>query len=192
MLRLVVGLGNPTPTYKRTRHNVGRDFVDALCGTDHLSDFRTQGQVEVTKAFEPNDIFVLKSLSFMNESGPALLGFMKKKGIKPEEILVIVDEFMIPFGTLRLGLKGSAGGHNGMKSIIEVLGTQEFKRLRVGIGPVPDGQDPADFVLRKFTPTEQNALPRIFDAIRTCIQLFHQEGFEKAATLTNKNHLDPS
>lgn len=189
MFRLVVGLGNPTPPYQRTRHNVGRDYVDTISETRHLAGFRTQGLVEFTSLESSTELYFVKSLSFMNESGPALLGFMKKKSIRPDEILVVVDEFMIPFGELRLGQKGSAGGHNGMKSIIQALGTQEFKRLRVGIGPVPEGQDPADFVLKKFSKQEQAQLPKVFDAIDRSIQIMLDDGFEKAATSTNRNHL---
>jgi PTH1 family peptidyl-tRNA hydrolase len=125
----------------------------------------------------------------MNESGPALNGFMKKKGIRPNEILVIVDEFMINFGTLRFGQKGSAGGHNGMKSIIDALGTQEFMRLRVGIGPVPPPQDPAEFVLKKFTKQEAELLPKLFEVLNESVQILVENGFEKAATFANKNHL---
>lgn len=189
MFRLVVGLGNPTPPYQRTRHNVGRDFIDTISESRRLPDFRIQGQVEITSFDSSTELYFVKSLSFMNETGPALLGFMKKKSIRPDEILVVVDEFMIPFGELRLGQKGSAGGHNGMKSIIQSLGTQEFKRLRVGIGPVPDGQDPADFVLKKFSKREQEQLPQIFEAIERCIQILLEQGFEKAATVSNKRHL---
>jgi PTH1 family peptidyl-tRNA hydrolase len=145
--------------------------------------------VEFTSLDFPAELYFVKSLSFMNETGPALLGFMKKKSIRPDEILVVVDEFMIPFGELRLGQKGSAGGHNGMKSIIQSLGTQEFKRLRVGIGPVPEGQDAADFVLKKFSKSEQEQLPKIFEAIEQTIQTLLEKGFEKAATGANKNHL---
>ena len=189
-LRLVVGLGNPASEYHRTRHNVGRDFIDHAAASP--KSFRTLVASEYfTQPIENSSVELtyLKLGSYMNESGPALLKFMQKKSIKPQEILVVVDEFMIPFGTLRFGPKGSAGGHNGMKSLIETLGSQDFLRLRVGIGPVPAGQDPAEFVLKKFSKQEMSHIPKVFQAIRNGVEILAKEGFEKAATATNKNHL---
>lgn len=192
VLRLVVGLGNPDQKYTGTRHNIGRDFIGSGSFSTQAPGFKEQGDVEFTllAPVSPGspDVYLVRPLTYMNESGPAVRKFLQKKGIKPEQIVVVVDEFMIPFGTLRLGLKGSAGGHNGMKSLIEALGTSEFRRLRVGIGPVPEGEDPANFVLKKFTVQEREHLSQLNEAMAKTIQIFIQHGFEKAATFSNKNH----
>jgi PTH1 family peptidyl-tRNA hydrolase len=163
--RLIVGLGNPKPSYDYTRHNVGRRWIEAA---QHPS-----GRVLP---------------SFMNESGPALRQLLAKEKIAIEETLVIVDDFMIPFGSLRLRKDGSAGGHNGLKSIIETFGTENFPRLRVGIGPVPGSEDPADFVLETFTKKEEKELPVIFDRITDGINLLVREGYNKAMTALNQNN----
>ncbi len=122
----------------------------------------------------------------MNESGPALKNLLAKENVSIQETLVVVDDFMIPFGSLRLRQNGSSGGHNGLKSIIEVFGTEDFPRLRVGVGPVPPSEDPADFVLESFTKKEETEIPAIFDRITDGISLLVREGYNKAMTALNK------
>lgn len=173
--RLFVGLGNPKENYILTRHNIGRDFIDHAQKSDRLL---------------PSVLF--KNLkSYMNESGPPIARIMQKEGIKPQELVVIVDDFMIPFGSLRLRPQGSSGGHNGLKSIIETLGTEEFARLRVGVGPVPLGQDPADYVLKKFSKAEQKKIPDLFNLIQGSVQIIVEKGYQKAMTDINKQHFAP-
>lgn len=159
--RLIVGLGNPKSSYDETRHNIGRRYVE-------------QSGRGVTLP------------CYMNESGPALQNIMRQKGLTPADILIIVDDFMIPFGTLRLRPKGSSGGHNGLKSVIETLGTEEFARLRVGIGPVPDGQDPAEFVLKPFTKTEEKEMSAVFEKISQGLDLLAREDYQKAMNEINQ------
>lgn len=125
----------------------------------------------------------------MNESGGPVKQLMMTGNAKPEELLVVVDDFMIPFGTLRLRPGGSSGGHNGLKSIIEVLGTDQFPRLRMGVGPVPMEQDPADFVLQKFSRTEQSTLPKLFSAAKSGLDAVVAEGVQKAMNTINKFYL---
>jgi PTH1 family peptidyl-tRNA hydrolase len=111
---------------------------------------------------------------------------LAKENVSIAETLVLVDDFMIPFGSLRLRKTGSSGGHNGLKSIIEAFGTEDFPRLRVGVGPVPSSEDPADFVLETFTKKEETEIPTIFDKITDGINLLVREGFEKAMTALNQ------
>lgn len=171
MSLLVVGLGNPSLRYNHTRHNVGREFVD------YLADLKEKN-------------FLLAKLDcFMNESGGPVKRLLEKENLAPSSLLVVVDDFMIPFGTLRLRTRGSSGGHNGLKSIIEHLGTEDFPRLRVGVGPVPDGDDPADFVLEKFTRKELSSLPKLFDSMKQVLDTLTAKGFERAMNETNKAHL---
>jgi peptidyl-tRNA hydrolase, PTH1 family len=125
----------------------------------------------------------------MNLSGPAIQGLADKEGAKIGDTLIIVDEFMIPFGALRLRPEGSAGGHNGMKSIIETFGSQAFPRLRVGVGPVPEGVDPADFVLGRFAPAERSKMDDLFAAMTASLKTYFSDGIDKAMSAVNKVHL---
>ncbi len=184
-MRLVVGLGNPGPSYEETRHNVGRDFVSALSKSSSVK-FLKKRQAEILRL---PSFFAARLLCFMNESGGPVKALMADKEISPEQLLVVVDDFMIPFGTIRLRPGGSSGGHNGLKSIIAELGTDEFPRLRVGVGPVREFQDPADFVLERFTKTERAALPTMYKAIEDTISKIETDGIEKAMNWTNKSHL---
>ncbi|MEW6040190.1 MAG: aminoacyl-tRNA hydrolase [Elusimicrobiota bacterium] len=150
--KLIVGLGNPGKEYKFTFHNIGFMVLDHLA-EKHSSEFRKKTGTNshiATISFRGNERVVLaKPLTYVNLSGIAVEQIMLKYGIKPQELLVVVDDFALPLGKLRLRLKGSSGGHNGLESIIGVLKTEEFPRLRVGIGPLPSGMDPKDFVLSK-------------------------------------------
>ncbi len=125
----------------------------------------------------------------MNESGPALKSVMEKNQIAPHEVLVAVDDFMIPFGSLRLRSKGSSGGQNGLNSIIESLQTEEFPRLRFGVGPVPGGVDPADFVLERFSKIEDEKIPQLFQSAIEGMKILFELGMDKAMNATNKVHL---
>lgn len=167
MPRLIVGLGNPKPAYKETRHNVGRDFIDYL-RLKVKAKLSSDGPAEffVLDTFSghplPNPVYFAYLHSYMNTSGPALKRFLDSKDIGPSETLVIVDDMMIPFGALRLRKSGSAGGHNGLKSLIEALSTEDFARLRVGVGEAKAGTDPADYVLSPFSDEELKKLPLIW------------------------------
>jgi len=162
MIRLAVGLGNPGPKYAETRHNLGQQVVMQLAGqSGEKFKKETDGAMacSIRSFFPDGSALRLATLtSYMNESGIALSSALKYHKLSPADLLVVFDDFSLPFGTIRLRPSGSAGGHNGMKSIIETLGTQDFTRLRLGIGPIPEGRDPADFVLQKFTKVERGSL----------------------------------
>jgi PTH1 family peptidyl-tRNA hydrolase len=193
-LRLIVGLGNPGSSYQDTRHNFGREFIDYVA-VQNKQKFESNGPAELLRLpvfFSeqlPNPLLVLKLRCYMNESGGPLQIIMQREGLKPNQLLVLVDDFMIPFGSLRLRQKGSDGGHNGLKSIIASLGTQEFGRLRLGIGPVPVGEDPADFVLHSFSREEKEKVPKMYNAMKDSLLILIKEGYEKAMNLANKVHL---
>ena len=110
------------------------------------------------------------------------------ENIAPEQILIVVDDFMIPFGTLRLRSAGSSGGHNGLKSIIEVLGTDAFGRLRAGVGPVPGGQDPADFVLEPFTKAEDAKMGDLYNAVKASLTALFTGSYQAAMNVSNRAH----
>lgn len=193
-LRLIVGLGNPAASYGGTRHNVGRAYIEHLQKATNTK-FKASRQAEILRlpvffdAALKEPLFCAVLSSYMNESGPALKSCLAAQGLALEHAVVIVDDFMIPFGSLRLRSKGSSGGHNGLNSIIETFGTEEFGRLRVGVGPVPAGEDPAEFVLKSFTKEEAKLLPAIFSALDDSIKTLVTMGYEKAMNQTNKSHL---
>lgn len=193
--RLLVGLGNPTATYQFTRHNAGRLFIEYLLEKSD-SKFQTVRQADVFRL--PNFfgrsldvILVCAQLQcFMNESGPPLKKLMEKENIRLEEIVVVYDDFAIPFGSLRYRDQGSAGGHNGIKSIIDTFGTKEFGRLRIGIGPLPNNDDAFNhFVLGKFTGDERKKLPEIFKAAQEGLGILLEEDMGKAQGFLNKQHI---
>lgn len=145
-MRLLVGLGNPGVRYRNTRHNAGFDVAD-IVAERFGSEFRKHAKYLIARA---GSFLVAKPLTFMNLSGDAVASVMAAHRIKPENILVVCDDFALPFGKIRLRAGGSAGGHNGLKSVIETVGAG-FARLRVGVGPVTSGKDAADFVLEELS-----------------------------------------
>lgn len=191
--RLVLGLGNPTEKYTRTRHNIGRRFIDYVADSKDAS-YDLIRQTEVFRlpnffgiAFDEPILFA-RLTSFMNESGPALKSAIDKFGVTAGDVLVILDDFMIPFGELRLRTQGSSGGHNGLKSLIETFGTEEIPRLRVGIGPTPPNEDPADFVLRRFSKSEESRIDDLFKAVEDSLTILLRDGYDKAMNAANKVH----
>lgn len=191
--RVVVGLGNPGQKYAGTRHNAGRDFIDHVA-KEHQSEFAERRQAEIIRlpaffGLELERPVIFAKLScYMNESGPAIQGLCDKEGAKISDVLIIVDEFMIPYGSLRLKPEGSAGGHNGLKSIIAVFGTLAFLRLRVGVGPVPPDTDFADFVLGRFTSAERESFPKLHETMAESMKRVLAGDLEKAMTFINKAH----
>jgi PTH1 family peptidyl-tRNA hydrolase len=166
-IKMVVGLGNPGKTYAATRHNIGRRVAEVL--EDDL----------------PRGVAAWWPDSFMNVCGAPIAAKMRKKGLAPEEILIISDDFELPLGSLRLRLKGSSGGHKGLQSLIDALGTANFPRLRVGIGPVPKGQDPADFVLKPFAAGEKSKVDEAIVRGVEAVQVAVREGIETAMNRYN-------
>ena len=164
-LRLLVGLGNPGREYRETRHNVGFMILDRLAARER-AEFRTEKSwhADVARA---GDLVLCKPLTYMNLSGQAVRPLSQFYKIDPAQILVILDDMALPLGKLRLRPDGSAGGHNGLKSMIEHFGTQAVPRLRVGIGSAQD--DAVDHVLGRFTleekPLLEQSLARALEAI---------------------------
>lgn len=162
-IKLIVGLGNPGKPYVATRHNIGRRVVEAL------------------QKAKPEGVWLFIPDSFMNVSGSSVAEFARRKACPPEAMLIVSDDFELPLGTLRLRRKGSSGGHNGLKSIFEALGTQGVPRLRIGIGPVPEGQDPKEFVLKPFSKSEEKKLKdEIIPRAQAAALCAASEGIDKA------------
>lgn len=185
---LVVGLGNPGPTYAGNRHNVGQMVLDVLA-RDVPGGFVTHkaraqvldGRLGVTASGAPGPRVVLaKPSSYMNLSGGPVAGLVRFYDVPAERILVIHDELDLPFGTLRLKRGGGEGGHNGLKSISAALGTRDYLRLRVGISRPPGRQDPADYVLRDFGSTERADLGVILEEAADGVRDVVEHGLVRA------------
>lgn len=169
MVRVVAGLGNPGVEYEQTRHNIGYAVLDCVAARRGAL-WREQRWCKAAVA-ETNfgsaegpriPVWLLKPRTYMNRSGDALAAFCKDKGVNPEEVLVVLDDVALEVGQLRLRASGSSGGHNGLESIEERLGTREYPRLRCGVG-APRGGDLAGFVLDAFAPGEARAVDGMID-----------------------------
>lgn len=157
-MKVCVGLGNPGRKYEETRHNVGFMVMDQLADLCHVAFDQEKFSAQFTKfKFKGEDVILLKPTTFMNNSGLALRQCMDFYKISTKDVLVIYDDVDLPVGKIRLRQKGSAGGHNGIKSIIECIFTNEFDRIRVGIGKDPQ-IDMVNWVLGKFTSEEKPIL----------------------------------
>jgi len=171
-LRAVVGLGNPGPEYAATRHNAGFLLADAVARHWNLPPFRRAERARATEGTVASvPVRILKPTTFMNRSGAALASLRADPAFTPaRDLLILVDDFQIPGGTFRFRPDGSAGGHNGLKSIEGALQSQQYARLRIGVGPLPEGvADWSDYVLAPFEPEELeqvNALmPGMIEAV---------------------------
>ena len=178
---LIVGLGNPTREYDKTRHNVGFDTLDVLADMLNTSveekkfkGLYGRGIIGGEKAI------LLKPQTFMNLSGESIRAAADYYKIEPEEMIVIYDDISLDPGQLRIRLKGSAGGHNGIKNIIANLGTQDFPRIKVGIGAKPPRMDLADYVLSRFGAGEQKLMEEAFGEAAEAAVMMMTDGAERA------------
>ncbi len=154
MAHVVVGLGNPGPRYRNTRHNVGQRVVDRLAETLGVA-WRESGAALVARGlWRDFSVDLVKPQSFMNVSGPPVAAALRRLHAKPSDLILVYDDIDLPLGTVRTRMKGSPGGHNGVRSIIETLGTTELRRVKIGIGRPSLKDDVADHVLTRFDHEE--------------------------------------
>lgn len=180
-MKIIVGLGNPGEKYENTRHNVGFRVVDLLADNSQEKWKSFSGTAEISSLNnDGNKVFLAKLLAYMNNSGPVVASLLSYFDILPSQMLVVVDDFSIPTGKLRLRFEGSSGGHNGLSSIIEHLGTQDFPRLRLGIGPVPENVDTKDFVLGRFPSAQKEEVQTMLKDSLQVISNILTLGMEKA------------
>lgn len=183
-LRLVVGLGNPGPKYENTRHNVGFLIVEELAAqVGEPFEHSKRWVADVARFGQGN--YLAKPQTYMNLSGEAVAKIAHFYRIDPSEILVIYDDIALPLGRLRIRPKGSAGGHNGMKSIIQHLGTDTFPRLRVGIGNTDLPGEMVDHVLGKFSKSERSELEKAVERAVLATCHIRDHGLQDAMTLFN-------
>ena len=186
-MKLIVGLGNPGRRYEATRHNVGFDVVDLLA-TRHRGEWASapRGIEAVVSRWRAADAGLAKPLTFMNLSGSAVVGLMHFYKIALPDMLVIVDDVNIELGRLRTRSRGSAGAHNGLKSIIGSLGSEEFARLRIGVGRGDDRRDLAEHVTAKFEAHERASIVEAVGRAADAAELFVAEGIGPVMNTYNK------
>jgi len=185
--KLVCGLGNPGLKYAHTRHNVGYQVV-ARIAQQAGAVWSKYRELAWTCEIRLDDVPVIlvQPMTFMNLSGGAVQPLARKHRIAPENLMVVGDDLDLAFGTLRLRPSGSAGGHRGIQSVIEQLGSQQFPRLRVGIGRPTDDQDPAHYVLQPFPYEEREHLQNIIDQAVIAVDTWVREGIDSAMNRCNQ------
>lgn len=184
-IRVIVGLGNKGEKYDRTRHNLGFEVVNLLKGESEFAP--GMGSYVICEASIASlKIALLKPTTYMNRSGIAVKSFAEYGSFLPGEILVIADDYNLPLGRIRLRRGGSDGGHNGLASVIYHLGTEEFPRIRLGVGPVPEGIDAEDFVLERFAVNEIETVEAMTMRAARAVKTWLLEGFERAAAIFNR------
>lgn len=178
---LVIGLGNPGPAYAGHRHNVGFLVLDVLAGRMGGRFGAHKARAEVLEGRLAGRRAVLaKPRTYMNLSGAAISGLTRYFGVPPERLVVVHDELDLPFESLRLKLGGGDNGHNGLRSITASLHTRDYLRVRIGIGRPPGRQDPADFVLHDFAPTERRVLPDLVEVAADAVEELLAHGLAAA------------
>ena len=178
---LITGLGNPGREYRTNRHNIGFTLVDRLAGRLGVTFSRLESKALVTKAeYSGRRIVLAKPQTFMNLSGQAVGSLVRFYKVPLENLLVAYDEVDLPFGTIRLRPGGGSAGHKGMASIIERLGTQDYPRMRLGIGRPPGHMDAAAYVLQDFSRTDGEVLPVFLDRAVDAVLVFVEQGLVAA------------
>ena len=187
LMYLIAGLGNPGKQYERTRHNMGFDTVDELVDRHRIPGAGVQHKAMYGKGMIAGEKVILaKPLTYMNLSGDSIAEFVNYYKIDPEtELIVIYDDIDLEPGQIRIRKKGSPGGHNGMKSIISRLGTQNFYRIKVGVGAKPKGWDLADYVLGRFSTQEREEVDKAIGEAADAVEVILSEGIDAAMNKYN-------
>ena len=184
-LWLVVGLGNPGPEYARTRHNVGWDVIDLLASRHRIKLDRAEQRARYgVGRIEGVSIALVKPLTFMNVSGEAVKPLLGKWSLDPHHLLVIADDLDLPVGKLRMREFGSHGGHNGHRSLIAKIGSDQYPRLKIGIGSV-DRSQTVDHVLGKFNPEDRTDVDRAIKSAAETVELLMRSGMNSAMMRAN-------
>jgi PTH1 family peptidyl-tRNA hydrolase len=187
-MKLIVGLGNPGRRYEKTRHNVGFDVLEVIARRSAEGTAKDKFDGRVMDANVANQRCVLVwPHTLMNRSGQCVSAAVSFYQLPLADVLVVCDDFNLPLGTLRFRHQGSAGGQRGLQDIIERLGTTEFSRLRVGIGPVPDAWDPADFVLSRFAADERPVVDEAVQRAADGVECWVADGTDASMNKFNKS-----
>ena len=185
---IIAGLGNPGKEYENTRHNVGFHVIDALADKYNISVLELKHKAMTGRGYiNGQKVVLVKPLTYMNLSGESLRPVTDYYKIDPEEELIVIsDDISLPPGQLRVRKKGSAGGHNGLKNIIKMLGTENFKRIRMGVGEKPKGYDLADWVLGHFNKEEKAAVEEAAEKAVKAVEMILNDGIDAAMNEYNR------
>ncbi len=188
MISLIVGLGNPGIRYAETRHNLGYDLLDKLSLKWKIRQKAGLGDYYMAeKEFERRMVRLVWPTTYMNSSGNAVVQAMVAYNLTPPDILIVYDDFELPFGNIRIRMKGSPGSHNGMESVIGSLETEEILRLRMGTGPLPEDIDPIQFVLGRFSDKEAEIKNKMLDKAVEAVLYLLTNRPEEAMNVYNSN-----
>ncbi len=191
-MKIIAGLGNPGPRYRATRHNLGFEVADLLAqrlGTDFARE-KHRGLL-AQGVHEGEKLLLVKPLTFMNASGDCVAPLIRNKIEDPADLLVVVDDVNLPLGRLRFRAGGSAGGHNGLKSLIERLGSKDFHRARIGVGDERGGADLAGHVLSRFRPDEWPHVEEMVERTAEAVLCWVTSGLEEAMGRYNESRAKP-
>lgn len=187
-MKVVVGLGNPGKKYAGTRHNVGFEVLEVLSRRYSAPAWRKGFEAEVTEiSLGEHRVLLVAPQTYMNLSGRSVRGVVNFYKISLNDLMVISDDLNLPMGQLRLRQSGTAGGQKGLQNIIEQLGTNEFARLRIGIGRPPEGMDSANYVLQKFTSREQAEMERAVDRAADAVEMWTSAGMDVTMNRFNRS-----
>ncbi len=183
---IIAGLGNPGKDYTRTRHNVGFNIVDRLADKHNLRFNKMMNRAIIANGeIAGEKVILVKPQTFMNESGSSIGPIARYYKVEPQHIMVVYDKLDLPVAQLRMRKAGSSGGHNGMKSIIAHLSTDDFPRLRVGIGRPPGRMNPVDFVLEPFTKSELDLMNEAYERAIQGLERWLVDDIEKVMNIVN-------
>ena len=184
---VITGLGNPTLKYSKTRHNVGFDTIDVLAKKYGIKVKKKQFKALTGEGFiDGEKVILVKPMTYMNNSGEAVSEIVKYYKIDPDrELIIISDDLNLDVGVLRIRAKGSAGGHNGLKSIIKCVGTESFDRVRIGVGKVPAGIDVITHVLTRFSRADRAIVKESFEVAADAIVSIISDGIDKTMSKYN-------
>jgi PTH1 family peptidyl-tRNA hydrolase len=189
-MRLIVGLGNPDPEYQWTPHNLGFMAVDELASRGSIRVERPEGKALVGKGrLAGEEVVLAKPQTYMNLSGISVRELLEKYELGPGDLLVLWDEVQLPFGTIRIDRKGSGGSHNGANSVISAVGTQEFSRIRLGIGPDHPLSSRKEYVLRPMKKAELEVAAEMVGKAGDAVEMVLEKGIEPAMNIFNRRKL---
>ncbi|MFA5794990.1 MAG: aminoacyl-tRNA hydrolase [Candidatus Brocadiia bacterium] len=186
-MKIIIGLGNPGEKYERTRHNLGFRVIDFLAEQNNIGLAKSRYHRSYTGKGNIGDekVMLVKPATYMNLSGEAVQRLFADTGEALENFLIICDDFQLPHGAMRMRRQGSSGGHNGLESIIQLLGDEKFPRLRIGLG-APVGVEHKRFVLSNFTRAEEKQNKEVIETVAQAVDCWVKDGIEKAMTSFNK------
>lgn len=187
-MRLVVGLGNPGPEYARTRHNVAWWLLERARAVWQFPEFRRDGAARLTAGrFDQHAVVLLEPMTYVNRSGTVLEAWLEEPSFDPRrDLMVVVDDVALEVGRIRMRAGGSSGGHNGLRSIEATLGSQEYARLRIGVGAPPPETDLSDWVLSPMPHEEEQQVLELMPDLTSALEAWIREGVESAARTHNR------